>query len=299
MRSSCGCGHASEVKRRPTAKDPAAIDVAGPAPPEPRERTSSSGRMLRLLDLFTPEQPMVAAEQIASALDVSPATAYRYAADLCASGLLARFSNGFTLGPRIVELDYTIREHDPLLRVGLPIIRRLRDRTGCDVLLTEMFGERIIAVHHERGADPTTVSYSRGRPMPLFRGAGSKVILAHLPTARLQKLRTRHARDAVEFGSGKDWSAFRTELASIRRDGYAVSEGELDPQNIGIGVPVLHETVLLPGSVVAVMGRTRWEFADKALVARIVMQAGQEIGDALRAGRSANDPVILSDVFSQ
>lgn len=257
--------------------------------------------MLRLLDLFTPEQPMVAAEQIASALSVSPATAYRYAADLCGSGLLARFSNGFTLGPRIVELDYTIREHDPLLRVGLPIIRQLRDRTGCDVLLAEMFGERIIAVHHERGTDLTTVSYSRGRPMPLFRGAGSKVILAHLTATRLQKLRTRHARDLVDFGSGKDWAAFRAELASIRRDGYAVSEGELDPQNIGIGVPVPHGTVLLPGSVVAVMGRTRWEFADKVLMARIVMEAGQRIGDALRSPAEAADRPVLdgaSGIFS-
>lgn len=279
------------MKRRPTHTDPV-TDNAVSEPetavlPDGKERLSSSGRMLRLLDLFTPEQPMVDAEQIASALGVSPATAYRYAADLCVSGLLARFSNGFTLGPRIVELDYTIREHDPLLRVGLPIIRRLCERTGCDVLLTEMFGDRIIAVYHERGADPTTVSYSRGRPMPLFRGAGSKVILAHLPVARLQKLKTRHAQDLVEFGSGKDWPAFRAELAAIRRDGYAVSEGELDPQNVGIGVPVPHGTVLLPGSIVAVMGRTRWEFADKALVANIVMQAGQQIGDALRAGRAA------------
>ncbi len=246
---------------------------------------SSSGRMLQLLDLFSPEQPLVAAERIALALDVSTATAYRYAADLCASGLLARFSGSFTLGPRIVELDYTIREHDPLLLAGLPVLRRLRDRTACDVLMTEMFGDRIIAVHHERGTDPSTVSFSRGRPMPLFRGAGSKVIVANLTALQAQRLYARHTEEAAASGLGADWPSFRAELATIRRTGYSVSEGELDPQNVGIGAPISHETILLPGSVVAVMSRSRWEFADKALMAQVVVEAGQQIGDILRSAR--------------
>ena len=252
---------------------------------EAGRRSSSSGRMLRLLDLFSPEQPLIAAEQIALALDVSTATAYRYAAALCESGLLARFSGSFTLGPRIVELDYTIREHDPLLLAGLPVLRRLRDRTGCDVLMTEMFGDRIIAVHHERGTDPTTVSFSRGRPMPLFRGAGSKVIVANLPALQVQRLHARHAEDAAASGLGADWPSFRAELAVIRRNGYTVSEGELDLQNVGIGAPVPHGTAALPGSVVAVMSRSRWEFADKALVAQVVVEAGQQIGAILRGAR--------------
>ena len=239
--------------------------------------------MLRLLDLFTPEQPLVSADQIAAALGVSTATAYRYAADLCASGLLARFSGSFTLGPRIIELDYTIREHDPLLLAGLPMLRQLRDRTGCDVLLTEMFGDRIIAVHHERGTDPTTVSFSRGRPMPLFRGAGSKIILANLPPAPLQRIFMRHSAAAAEAGLGEDWPSFRAGMAAMRQRGFAVSEGELDPQNVGVGVTLAHPTILLPGSIVAVMSRARWEFADKALVAKIVMQAGREIADRVLA----------------
>ena len=41
--------------------------------------------------------------------------------------------------------------------------------------------------------------------------------------------------------------------------------------------------ILLPGSIVAVMSRARWEFADKALVAKIVMQAGREIADRVLA----------------
>ena len=90
--------------------------------PQPR-RASTSSRLLSLLGLFTPEKPVLEVEDIAGFLACSTATAYRYAADLCAAGLLARFSATFTLGPAIIELDFLIREYDPLLQVGLPVLR--------------------------------------------------------------------------------------------------------------------------------------------------------------------------------
>ena len=245
-------------------------------------RTSSSGRMLSMFDLFTPQRPLLSAEEIAGALECSPATAYRYARDLCAAGLLARFSTGFTLGPRIIELDYTIREHDPLLRLGMPVLRELRERTGCDVLMTKMYGEQIIAVHHERGTDPTTVSFSRGRPMPLFYGAGSKVILANLPTAQQRRLHGRYEAEIDTAGLGSDWPEFRSSLAKIRKAGHAVSIGELERQNVGLGVPVMHEPDLLPSGLIAVMHRTRWEMVDKRLITDIVMKAAAAVGALIK-----------------
>src|SRR5580692_9207329 len=134
-------------------------------------------RMLAVLDLFSPERPVLTAEEVAGRLGCSVATAYRYLGRLGAAGLVAGFRAAYALGPRVIELDHTIRQGDPLLHAAQPVMRELRDASGCDVLLASMFGERILAVHHERGGDPAIVSFGRGRPMPLFRGAGSRMMV--------------------------------------------------------------------------------------------------------------------------
>jgi DNA-binding IclR family transcriptional regulator len=194
--------------------------------------------------------------------------------------LLARFRAAYALGPRVIELDHTIREGDPLLHAAQPIMCELRDATGCDVLLASMVGERILAVHHERGTDPATVSFGRGRPMPLFRGAGSRIMVASLPASRQRRLHATHRQEAEAAGLGADWPSFRAAMEKLRRVGHAVSLGELQPQNVGVAAPIITEGAL-PASLVLVLSRQRYAIADKPLVAGMVMQAASRIAVAL------------------
>lgn len=233
--------------------------------------------MLAILDLFSPAAPLWKAEAVAASSGCSAATAYRYLAELCRVGLLTRSNGDYALGGRIIELDYTIRASDPLRQAALPIMQELRNRTGCDALLLDMFGDRIIASHHEQGNDPATVSFGRGRPMPLFKGAGSKAIMAALPTAQVHRLYATRRDEAVEGGLGGLWDEVRASLAGIRRAGYATSLGELDPQNAALGTPVPHHTGSLPGALVLVLSRSRWEIVDKATVAAMVQDAAARI----------------------
>ena len=234
--------------------------------------------MLAVLDLFGPDRPVWKADEVASVSGCSVATAYRYLGELCRAGLLGRVAGDYSLGARVIELDYVVRASDPLRRAALPVMQELRDRTGCDVLLADMIGDRILASHHERGTDPTTVGFGRGRPMPLFQGAGSKAILAALPPARLRRLFTAREDEAAIMGG--DWRSFRDAVAAVRRAGHAVSLGELEPQNVGVGAPVLRGDGAPPGSLVLVLSRARWAIADKKLVAAMVQTAAARIGAA-------------------
>ena len=128
---------------------------------------------------------------------------------------------GLCVRPRCIQLDYVIRESDPLLKAAGPVMRELRDRNGCDVLLASMFGDSIVAIHHERGTDPTTISYSRGRQMPLFRGAGSKAILATLPCSRQQRIVEAHADALASSAIGHPMTGHaETNLASMKTGKY-------------------------------------------------------------------------------
>jgi DNA-binding IclR family transcriptional regulator len=159
----------------------------------------------------------------------------------------------------------------------MPVMRETSVHNGCDVLLASMYQDKIVAVHHERGPDSMTVSFSRGRLMPLFRGAGSKVILAALPSGLQEELYHQHLEDAALSSLGASWEEVKGNLRSIRRAGYAISVGELDPVNVGIAVPLMLEKAMAPSSIVLVLSAVRYRTTDVDAIVRAALSAQERI----------------------
>ena len=238
---------------------------------------SSLTRLLSILDFFGPRTAVLSAEEIIARLGCSRPQGYRYIRELCTAGLLTRFSGDYSLGPRIIELDFLIRSGDPLLETSEALIRELRDRVGCDVLLASIFGDRIVAIHHERGDGAGFVGYGRGRPMPLFSGAGSKIIVASLPLARQKRLFLKYPDEAEASKLGRNWEELRAELRRIKHAGYAMSFGELDSTNAAIAAPVFHEWGVPPAALILVMPRARYDTSNPKMIAQIVVDAAYRI----------------------
>ncbi|TPG57444.1 IclR family transcriptional regulator [Roseomonas nepalensis] len=207
-------------------------------------------RTTSVLKLFTLDRPAWTVEQAAAALGVSASSAYRYVAVLTEAGLLTPAGGGaYVLGPAFTQYDRQIQLTDPLLQAARPAMEGILPLAppGSAVLLCRLFGETVLCIHQEVGQEVgpsfgrlgAPVSYERGRPMPLFRGATSKVILAWLPPRELRRLFEAHRGEIAASGLGEDWPAFRTALARTRRAGHQVSHAELDAGRIGIAVPVL------------------------------------------------------------
>jgi DNA-binding IclR family transcriptional regulator len=242
---------------------------------------SSLARMLGVLDLFGAESPVLSADEIIARRKLSRPTGYRYVRELVAAGLLVRAPGGYSLGPRIIELDWLIRRHDPVLARSRQVVRDLVERTGCGVTQMGMYGERIVTIHHERGPEALEITFDRGRPMPLFRGAPSRAIVAFLPRARMQRLFETH-RDALSPAQRKrGFAAFLEEMQEVRRAGYAVSLGELDADKVGIAAPVFRRERTVAGSVCLVLTRVRYETANVELLVTRLKEAAGRISDAL------------------
>jgi DNA-binding IclR family transcriptional regulator len=253
---------------------------------------SSLKRMLSVLDVFSPAEPVLEAEAIMSRLGFSRGTAYRYLRELAGAGLLTNMNGGYALGPRIIELDYAIRQCDPALQAGQPVMQDLCERFDCDVLLTSFFENRVIVSHHERGSDRIVMSYGRGRQMPLFHGCASKMILASLSRPRQRRLYDAHAAEIDAAGLGTTWTEFRGNLEPIRRAGYATSFAELDPENVGVAAPILRNPPSTPGSLVLVFSAARYDILDKSLVVEIVRAAAARICDVIEGGGKAAEKIV-------
>jgi DNA-binding IclR family transcriptional regulator len=202
----------------------------------------SSDRILSVLWLFSEDTPTLIADEVANRLGMSLSTTYRNLSSLCASGLLVQVGRGgFSLGPAIIELDRRIRLSDPLIRSGRPIINRLLHDVGekAAILLCRRYREQVMCILQARGeAASGALSYERGRPMALFRGAPSKAILANLPPRRAQALwRAQWGDDAPE-GAGAEWEGLKAQLLEIRKSGYALARSEVDASAVGIAACV-------------------------------------------------------------
>lgn len=200
---------------------------------------NSLSRMLAILDVFAEDRLQWTSEELMASLGYSRPTLYRYLKILKDNGFLAGDTNSsFTLGPRIVEMDFLLRRSDPLLLKGRPYLLRLTERYPCASFLARWYGGKVLCIHAERSATDVISSYPRGRPMPVGRGATSHAILAFLPMRQLVPLVESCIGEFEKIGFGRTVDEILKRLREFRRNGVAIARGEVTPGMVGIGAPV-------------------------------------------------------------
>ncbi|SDG81744.1 IclR family transcriptional regulator [Pelagibacterium luteolum] len=204
------------------------------------ERKTSLEKVLAILNLFSEDKLTWTADEVVAATGYSRPALYRYVKIMKDAGLLVADSRfGFTLGPRIVELDYLLRRSDPLMVHGVPEIDSLAKCCPGNALLVRWYGSKILCVYSAHSGEGINTSYHRGRPMPLARGAIGRSILAYLPKARLAKLVKSRVDEFAAVGFGATEDEIISNFSRIRNDGFAVAYGEVTPGVVGIAAPVL------------------------------------------------------------
>jgi DNA-binding IclR family transcriptional regulator len=204
---------------------------------------STANRLLGILDLFTLDRPDLSVDEAAAELNMPTSTVYRYFNNLTKSGLVATVGNArYILGPAIIRYDRQLRLTDPLVRSARTEMEGLAKAVAGRgvVFLCRLFRDQVMCVSQaSSGQIPFTIGYDRGRLMPLFAGSASRVILAHLPLAKVQSLFRRNPEDFRSRGMGEDWPQVRETLKQVRAQGGYTTVGEIDPGMRGMSVPVL------------------------------------------------------------
>lgn len=243
---------------------------------------TSPARALAVLDLFTRERPVWQPDEINEALGYTRATGYRYVKDLVEAGFLQKVSAGrYALGGRIIELDFQLRQSDPVLLAARPVMEALAATTGFDVVLSVMFGgPKVIDIHRVSVQASLKLAYGRGRPRPLFRSGAPKILLSGLPRAPLVKLYEREAREIAANGMGHSWAEFRAYLSAVRKQGFYRSVGELEA---GIGaavVPVCNAEGDIVAALALVATQARFDQQDDSQLRQWLEPAAAACGTA-------------------
>jgi DNA-binding IclR family transcriptional regulator len=164
------------------------------------------------------------------------------------------------------------------------------------LLLCSLYGETVLCIHHE---GPSALAYKgtsvaisrpRGLPFPLFSGAASLAILAHLPGHRIKSLYVRHHTEVARLGLGSDWTTFRKGLLLIRKSGFAFSAGAFNPLLGGVAVPILAKPDgYIVGSLTLVMPSPLLTPDRQVETASRLRRAASEISDRMADGELAEE----------
>ncbi|MFD1714872.1 IclR family transcriptional regulator [Amnibacterium flavum] len=240
-------------------------DLAAP----PREGNSTADRALSILEMFSHQRRQISARDVAAGLGVARSTAYRYLQTLVSASYLEESpEGGFRLGAKILELAQVAQGRNNLPDLALPEMRRIATEFGQTVLLTKLVGDSILCLEQEDS--PTQfvrLSYRRGGQMAVNAGASALACIAWMTGSALRELLERQPLPHISESTVTDVDRLLDRLDQVRRDGYVVTRGEVDPEGMGIGVPVYDGEGQVVGALSVVGLQTR---IDAATVPRIV-----------------------------
>lgn len=225
---------------------------------------ATADRVLSILGLFTVDSPEWTVDAVALELGLSGSTAYQYVRSLVDAGLLVSEKGGrYMVGPAIIALDRVTRRFDPLGNAASQELETLTASVDADAigLLCRIYRLKVMCVDQRVVRPPSfAISYERGRPMPLTRGAASKCILAHLKSRALRKFYDSDPDAVRAAGLGDDWETFKRAIRELRKQSVLATKGELDPGLMGISAPVFDADDVVIGSIGLVV--SAGDFAD-------------------------------------
>lgn len=254
---------------------------------------STADRLLQLLLLFGSHKSEWTIDTAAEELNLSSSNTYRYFRSLVSKGFLVKIASGnYVLGPAIIELDRQMRLRDPMITAAGPEMRKLVLAAPPDstVILCRYYQGQVICIHEEYLTRPTlTLSYERGLPIPIWRGAASKVILAHLPLRAVRAVWETSPGEMEQFALGRTWTEVKAVLRGIKAITAYRTDGDLGTPTVGLASPIFEERQIV-GSIALVQVTSRLEVETESWIAP-VSAAAARIGEALgRRGQVATRP---------
>ncbi|GAA5513779.1 HTH-type transcriptional regulator XynR [Deinococcus carri] len=195
-----------------------------------------------ILGAFSAEQPEWGVRALAAHLNVPRATAHAYLAGLTEAGFLRRTPAGkYRLSWHIAEMGAQLTSALPWFQEARALLTRLALEVKAVAFLCILEGEEVVCAIRERHPD-ADIDLPLDIYLPATATASGKILYAHTD------LQPRDFAVCTQSSitTPDEW---RTELARVRRRGYAYSIEEWIPGQCTLGVPYRHA-----GQVVAAIG---------------------------------------------
>jgi IclR family transcriptional regulator, KDG regulon repressor len=237
-------------------------------------------RAMRILSSFDDEHPDRGVSEIAQATGLHKATTHRIMMTLLNGGFLERTPSGdrFRLGLQVVQLGLGALRGLDFRRVALPYMQQLVDRfqESCDLGIHDR--GQVLYVEVVLSEQVLAIVSRVGGHLPLHCTASGKVLLAFLPSEIVEPIFGAPLPAYTEKTITSP-AQLREELETIRQQGYAVDDEELEEEIRAVSVPIrdLDGNTIAAISMPGPASRVTWDRLP------VIAEAMMEAADAISA----------------
>jgi DNA-binding IclR family transcriptional regulator len=199
---------------------------------------SVTARVLSILAAFGPDRPALTLSEIGRRAGLPLPTAHRLVGELRAWGALERDPAGrYRIGLRLWEVGALAPRGLGLRDAALPFLEDLYEACHQNVQLAVLDGAEVVFVERISGRRAVRVITRVGGRLPAPATGVGLVLLAFAPVEAQERVLagplTRFTARTIT-----DPAALRGVLAQVRRDGYAVSDQQIELVSLSVAAPV-------------------------------------------------------------
>ncbi len=245
---------------------------------------STLEKCVQILNLFTEAAPRLSVDDISARLGIPKSTVYRYLTALKKHRLIAEDSHPGTyrLGEGLLVLARGV-VRSSVQEIALPFMEELQRDYGETVILSALRNDRGVCLEKVEGTHALRVSHDRGEIFPLHAGASGKILLAFLPLQEQARIIRTQGLPRFTATTITDPKQMREELARIRAQGYAESDGEVTEGTYGIGAPILDRSGGIIAGISVAAPKQRLQGRNKEQMVRVVVEVARKISEAVQA----------------
>ncbi|WP_116998966.1 IclR family transcriptional regulator [Desertimonas flava] len=233
-------------------------------------------RVCSILNLLQSEVDGVSLSDVAQITELPKSSAFRYLWTLEAHRYVERDPDTGTYQLGLGFVGMQSRHLEVLRQRAFPVLERIRDELGETANLGLLDGDSTIYLDIVESRRGVRLAASRGDRDPIHTTALGKAIVAHLPEEQVRGILERTGMPARTENSIVSVEDYLTELAKVRRLGYALDNGENEIDGRCLAVPIPQTRLPVAISLSAPAGR--FPLRDVEHVAAVLQAAASELG---------------------
>jgi IclR family acetate operon transcriptional repressor len=178
--------------------------------------------------------------ELADSLNMPKSTVHNHLTTLEKEGYLIRDGTTYQIGLKFLELGEYARMRTDIYEYAKPVIDTLAQETGEIANLWVEENGCAVILYNASGQNATQIkTYSGRRGNYSHASAGGKTVLAYLSGEQLTEIIERDGLPALTDKTITDEETLRTELETIREQGFAYDEQEIQKGLRCVAAPIL------------------------------------------------------------
>jgi IclR family transcriptional regulator, pca regulon regulatory protein len=216
----------------------AAADPAAAAAPRRTDFVQSLDRGLAVIRCFSSERPSLTLSEVAERTGLTRAAARRFLLTLQELGYVGSSGRQFSLRPRVLALGYAYLSSFSVAQIAQPHLEDLAEELHESCSVSVLDGDDIVYVARASANRIMTIALTVGTRLPPYPTSMGRVLLAYLPDAEREALLGRATFTKLTDRTVVDPARLRELLATVREQGWAAVDQELEAGVRSIAVPI-------------------------------------------------------------